>query len=282
MTEPTVGLWHDARHQYYVSYESTGKVGPIPGVTGAIGMKDKPAIAYWRGTTVAKIIGQQLDLYRTMVETGGLDAAVAWAGKLPGYERDKAADTGTLVHVLVESILRKKEVTVEPELVPYAVAFRRFIEESEFTVQSVEQKVANLTDGWGGTYDLFGTDRAGTPTLLDVKTWRSRPIPGKDMYSETAMQLAAYGRGEFVGKANDPRKYRAPRPEAYGVLHLRPDAYDRGYAVWPFDVTDAEYDAFLGLLRVYHWQQTRARKVVGDPLSIRPKPEPSAPTAEAA
>lgn len=271
MTEPTVGLWHDARHRYFLEYPDTGRLGPLPGVTGTIGMKDKPAVAYWRGTTVATIIANDVEFYRKLIETGGKDAAVAWAGKLPGYERDKAADTGTLVHILVESILRKKDVTVEPELVPYALAFRRWAEESAFEVVSVEQKVANLADGWGGTFDIYGLDRNGVLTLLDVKTWRSRPIPGKDMYSETGMQLAAYGRAEFTGRANDPKRYKPPRPEAYGVLHLRPDAYDKGYQVYPFRVTDAEYDAFTGLLRVYRWQQSRAKVVIGEPHIVVPQ-----------
>jgi hypothetical protein len=256
-----VGLWHDRFHRYSGRYADTGAFGPLPGVTGTIGILDKSAVAYWRGTTVASIIADKLDLFAEMVKTGGKDAAVKWAGQLPGFERDKAADTGSLVHILVENIVRKREITVDPDLVPYAIAFRRFLEERKPKIISVEHAVANLTDGWGGTFDLY-VELDGVKTLLDAKTWKRRPEPGSDMYAETALQLAAYGNAEFTGVDGDPKKYAPPRPDAYAVLHLRPELYERGYHVHPFDVTPTEYEVFRALLKGWRWKQDRAKKVI--------------------
>lgn len=265
VSTPTVGLWHDWRHRYFAAYPDIGgRKGPLPGVTGTIGILDKPAVAYWRGTTVASIIADNLEMYRGLIQTGGKDAAVKWAGQLPGYERDKAADTGSLVHVLVEKIMRGHEITVEPDLIPYAIAFRRFLDERKPSVISVEHSVCNLEDGWGGTFDLYA-ELDGVKTLLDAKTWKRRPEPGSDMYAETALQLAAYGHADFTGIAEDPKRYSPPRPEAYAVLHLRPDLYEAGYQVYPFDVTEQEYETFRSLLVAYRWKQERAKQVIGDP-----------------
>lgn len=280
MTEPTVGLWHDARHQYYAAYEDIGKVGPLPGVTGAIGMKDKPAIVGWAKNEVAKAAIANYEMLGQMVGTGGADAAAKWLSAIPGYQRDTAADTGSLVHILVEKILRQQEAEVPPELVPYTAAFRRFLE-TGVKVVAVEKQVANLDVGYGGTLDLL-LDFGHGIELWDVKTWRKRPTPGRDMYAETAMQLAAYSRAGFMGQRNDPKRYRMPPITGHGVLHLRPDAYDAGYQLYPFDITDAEFRAFTGLLEVYRWQRDRATKVIGEPPSLRPQPEPFTPTEQAA
>ena len=263
----TVGLWHDRNHRYFAKYADTAAIGPLPGVTGAIGILDKPAVAYWRGTTVAQIIAKDLDFYRKLIEAGGVDAAVTWAAKLPGYERDKAADKGTLVHVLVEKILRGREVEVDPELVPYAIAFRRFLEERKPTVVSVERQVAHLEHGWGGTLDLL-LDFGDGIELWDVKTWRKRPVAGSDMYSETGLQLGAYSHAKFIGAPDDPKRHRMPQIARCGVLHLRPDAYDAGYSMIQFRVTDREYETFLALLPIVAWKQECAKAIIQEPLPV--------------
>ena len=269
MTVEQIGLWHDARHQYFYHYADKSG-GPIPGVTGAIGVLDKPAVAYWRGTTVATIIAKDVDFYAKLIETGGVDAAVAWAGKLPGYEADKAANTGSLVHILAEKILRRKDVEVEPELGPYALAFRNFIEARQPKVVSVERKVANLTHGYGGTLDLL-LDFGDGIELWDIKTWRKMPLPGKDTYAETGLQLAAYANAEFIGSPGDPKRHRMPKIARTGVLHLRPDLYAKGWQLYPMQATEAEFDAFLACLTAYRWKQSRSRLIVGEPPIVVPK-----------
>lgn len=280
MTTPTVGLWHDRWHRYFAAYPDLGgRKGPLPGVTGTIGILDKPAVAYWRGTTVASIIADNLDMFRSLIQTGGKEAAVSWAGKLPGHERDKAADTGSLVHILSEKILRKQETSVEADLVPYAVALNRAVTELGIDPISLEKQVCNLTDGWGGTFDIYGRllryfgERKG---IVDVKTWKRRPEAGSDMYAETALQLAAYGNAEFTGLPGDPKRYSPPRPDFYAVLHLRPELYEAGYQLYVFDVTEREYEVFQSLLVASRWKTERSKSVIGDPAALRPLEEVAA------
>ena len=269
MTEQ-VGLWHDAQHNYFAKYADTALIGPLPGVTGAIGIMDKPAVAYWRGTTVAQIIARDVQMYAKLIETGGVDAAVAWAAKLPGYERDKAADTGSMVHVMAEKIVRRHEVDVPLELVGYVQALQRFLEEHNPKIITVEFQVANLAVGYGGTGDWLW-DSGDGPELWDTKTWKRYPKVGGDMYAETAMQLAAYSNAEFIGAPGDPKRHRMPKIQRCGVLHLRPDLYEKGYSLIPFDVGPQEFEAFRGLLAAWHWKRERARKVVGEPLRAKEK-----------
>jgi hypothetical protein len=266
----TIGLSRDARHQYYANYADR-QAGPIPGVTGTIGIMDKPAIVGWAKNEVAKAAVGNMTMLAEMLDKGGPDAAVKWLAAIPGYQRDKAADTGSLVHILVEKILRKREVEVPVELVPYAIGFRNFLETRQPAMVSVEQLCARL-DGlpYGGTFD-FIADLDGIRTLVDVKTWRKLPLPGGEMYAETAMQLAAYANAQFIGAEGDPKRHRMPAIAAHAVLHLRPDLYDKGWQLYPFHVTEADYEGFLGLLAAYRWKQTRARLVIGEPRIAVPK-----------
>lgn len=269
MTVEKIGLWHDPQHRYYYHYADKSG-GPLPSVTGVIGILDKPAVAYWRGTTVATIIAKDLDFYGKLIETGGVDAAVAWAGKLPGYEAEKAANTGSLVHILAEKILRQREFELDVELLPYVQAFRNFLDARKPKVVSVERQVANLSLGYAGTLDLL-LDYGDGIELWDLKTWRKLPIVGRDTYAETALQLAGYKHAEFIGSPGDPKRHRMPKITRCGVLHLRPDLYSKGWQTYPYDVTDAEWHAFQACLVAHTWKQTRSKLVIGEPPIVVPK-----------
>lgn len=266
-----VGLWRDDKHRYFMNYADTGPIGPVPGVTGVIGVLDKPAIAFWRGTTVAGIIADRLGLFTEMMTTGGRDSAVKWASGLPDYERDKAADIGSRVHLLADQVQRgaAPDMTADERL--YVDADIRAHREMGIVPISMEKMVGNLTAGWGGTFDEIATVAAmgGRVVMIDRKTWRKRPEPGRDMYAETAMQLAAYSHGEFIGLENDPKRHRMPAIGGHAVLHLRPDLYEKGYALIPIHVTDADYAGFLGLLAAYRWKQSRARVVIGESIQVK-------------
>ena len=168
---------------------------------------------------------------------------------------------GSEVHRWAEQVARGGDPDVPTEHLGYVEAYRRWLVDDTPELVSVEKFVAAPTAGYAGTYDLLAR-LDGRLYLLDIKTWKRAPRVGSDMYAETALQLAAYGYAEFIGLPNDPKRYAMPPLDGFGVLHLRPDLYATGYAVIPFDVTDAEYDAFLAALRIYRWKADRARSVI--------------------
>lgn len=261
----TVGTWHDARHRYFGNYPDLGSFGPLTSVTSAIGMIDKPGIAIWRGQTVARTIADRLPMFTELLETGGRDAAVKWAASLPDFQRDTAADIGSRIHQLTEEVQRggTPEMTAEEAL--YVEADIRAHADLGIRPISLEKIVVNLTEGFAGTFDEIG-ELDGENWMLDRKTWRKRPIPGRDMFAEVGMQTAGYTHGEFVGVPGDPKRYRLPKIHRHGVLHLRPDLYERGYALYPLDVTDADYAGFLGLLAAHKWKQSRSRLLIQEPM----------------
>ena len=113
--------------------------------------------------------------------------------------------------------------------------------------------IANLKEGYAGTLDLI-LEMDGKRWLVDIKTAKE----GKGPYAETGLQLAAYAKGEFIGKPNDPTKYPMPRCQRFAVLALRPG----GYEFVPYAVDGETYAAFLAALRVSTWLQGQSKTII--------------------
>src|SRR3990170_4434209 len=99
-----------------------------------------------------------------------------------------------------------------------------------------------VTHGYAGTLDAIAKI-AGETWLIDYKT-------SKGVYPETALQLAAYGHAEFIGRPGDPTRYAIPPVDQYGVLHLRPE----GYELVPMTVDASTFEAFLSAKRLTEWK----------------------------
>ena len=144
-------------------------------------------------------------------------------------------------------------------------AFRRWLDESGAELISLERQVADLTLGYGGTFDILA-NVDGALTLIDVKTWKRAADAGR-RHVQRNRHAARSLRPRCVH-----RRTRRPEavPDAEGRSVCRPapatgHQYDTGYQVYPFDVTDREFAAFCGLLEVYRWQQERAKLVIREP-----------------
>jgi hypothetical protein len=48
------------------------------------------------------------------------------------------------------------------------------------------------------------------------------------------------------------------------ILHVRPEAYAKGYQLYRLNLTPADTEAFLGALAIYRWAEQRPTK--GDPM----------------
>lgn len=255
----SVGLWRDDAHRYYWNGQRIG-----PGITSVISKIDKsgPLIGWAKGVTADAALNN-LDALRAMVDSDGRAVTKAWLTAHATAESDSAKDLGTKVHLAAEQISRGAVPDLAPEHVPYAIAYQRFLDDWRPEMKSLERYVANDTLGYGGTFDwLAKLDLGEGPkwTLGDNKS-------GKGVYPETRCQLAALGHAEYIGMPNDPKRYPLPKVEQYAVLHLRPDAYSRGYQLYRVTVNDADWRAFQGALAIYQWDEQRPSK--GEPMQVR-------------
>lgn len=252
-----VGLTRNATHQYFWRPSAIEAVaGPIPSVTTIIKLIDKsgPLVGWAKRETAASAV-RNLDALVTMKKEGGADAAINWLKTIPDYVRDRAADRGTAVHSIAEQIIRGGHPEVPEELGPYVAAYYGFLKEWEPKFLAVEQMVYSPKHGYAGTFDCIA-EIAGERWMCDVKT-------STGVYAETALQLAAYGAADFIGKPGDPQKYKVPHVTRFGVIHVVPE----GAELVPYAVDKGTFRAFLQAREVWLWTQGDAKTVVGKALA---------------
>lgn len=249
-----VGLSRDDKHVYGFN-DGTTVTWPLVSVTTVIGVIDKSGpLVGWAKREVANAAVRNLTVLSTMVDASGQESAAKWLGTIPGYQRDTAADIGTRIHALAESISRGNEVVLTEAEQPFIDHYRQFLADWSPTFLAAEEMVCNLTLGYAGTLDAI-VEMGGETWLLDYKT-------SKGTYPETALQLAAYANAEFIGRPLTPRKFRIPPVTRYGVLHLRPESYE----LVPYAVDDTTFAAFRDALSLHRWRDGQSREVVGKPL----------------
>jgi hypothetical protein len=249
-----LGLTRDERHGYRWS-DGTTATDTLPSVTTIISVLDKsgPLIG-WAKRITAEAAVDNRDQMAGWVEMAGRDGAISLLTKAATQKRDKAADVGTRVHALAESVARGVPVELTDEERPFLAAYQRFLEEWQPRYLAAEEMVVSLTHGYGGTFDAI-VEMAGDTWMLDTKT-------SKGCYPETSLQLAAYTFADFIGRPADPKRYSIPPITAYGVLHLRPE----GYEVVPYNVDRFTFGTFLHALSLYEWRETEAKTIMGSPL----------------
>lgn len=213
---PPRGLkFSPASHRYWLD----GK--PVPGVTGTIGVLNKPAIPKWAAGQVAEYVADNPDGIEQLRQMGR-GPMVQALKEIPWQKRDDAGARGNTLHDYAEALLRGDDVDVDDELVPVIESAIRFMEAWQIEPLLIEAPVASREHWYAGTLDLIAkythpaTGHQGT-AIFD---WKS----GKAIYPEFAWQLAAYAYAEFTGLNGDEH----PIPEcdaAFGV-HIRPDDYD--------------------------------------------------------
>jgi hypothetical protein len=262
-TPVKVGLFRTPNHEYYWNGE-----GPLPGVTGVIATLDKSGpLVGWAKRITAEFVVDNLEWVTATAKLVGRQPTVDAIKSKAQSEKDAGASLGSKIHWLIEDVGRGKNPELRPEHRPYVDAYRRWLTEDGFELVSLEKAVINLSVGYGGTFDILAK-RDGELWLIDAKTNKGSTYKGiyTGVYPETALQMAAYSRGEFIAQPGDPKRYRMPTVDRFAVLHLRPDApYEKGFRLIPYDVTDAEFEAFCALLTAYRWVKERSGVVVGDP-----------------
>jgi hypothetical protein len=235
------GLTRTKDHQY------RWNDGPlVAGVTSLVKMLDKsgPLMGWAKRETAASAV-RNIDTLTEMLRVGGPDAAALWLSRIPDYQRDTAADLGVQVHAFADAMAKGAEFEVDAGVLLYAQGYQRWLDAAKPKRMRAEKMVYSER-GYGGTLDLI-CELDGAVTLLDLKT-------GKGVYDEVRLQLAAYANADWIGRPDDPRKYRIPAIERFAVLHLRPELYETGYKLIEFDVGEADLEAFLACLRLHQWR----------------------------
>lgn len=225
-TEVSVGMSRDRWHRYRWMGGT-----PLPGTTGIIRLQESlqgsDSLVNWAAKTA-------VDRYAEVVGTSLDPKAEALAAITT------ARDTGTEVHEALDLFLGGTPIPPTPTTLPYYYGIAEFLYRVKPEIIAREQMVANLTYGFGGTFDLAAVID-GKVSLVDFKTGKGKPSFG--------LQLAAYAAAEFIGKPDDPEQYPVPEFEAYYVLLLRPGELAE---LVPVRVGARETDHFLYLTEVYH------------------------------
>jgi hypothetical protein len=236
-------LSRDPAHHYFWRDE-WGSTLSIPSVTKVVGLLEKQGLAPSAAKIVAGYTTTHLEDVARLVEAVGIVEATKKLAHMPRAEWDAKADLGSRVHTLCELELRGREIRPTDEEAPYIEALRRFIADAHPMPLALEEMVAYEDEAgiaYAGTLDAVLAIN-GTRWLVDFKT-------GKDLWDETALQLAGYAFASFVGRAGELTRYALPGIDAHAVLHLRPE----GYAFMPYRVGREEWMAFMALLDANAW-----------------------------
>lgn len=238
------GLIRTEDHRYFWNKE-----GPFPGITTVQGVLDKSApLMLWAAKQVA--IAAVRDAYKTAwaKQSGTADDDLVKAlARLPEKQRDAAADLGSAVHWYAEQMGLGKAPAMDAAVWPFIRQYQDWRDQWGPEIVHVEYQGVNLTHRYGGTGDLI-VRKAGETWLIDIKSGR--------YYPETALQLVACARLDFIGRPNEQDQTPVPAIDRYGVLDLKPDGWK--VVEYRFDV-EATFAAFASLCSVYHWKQGHKR-----------------------
>lgn len=204
----------------------------------------------WAAEATSAFAVDHLGLLRTLERDEAYDLCVGAMRR----DRDRAANRGTEVHCLAEQIAAGGQPEIPLELRGHVAAYEQFRSDWEPREEIVEQVVLSRRWRYGGTFDLWAKLPTLGPSLIDIKTNRSGP------FAEVALQLAGYAHADFMWADGEER----PMPEirSFAVLWLRADGYD----LFPYEITEREWHAFLNAREMALWTRGRVGQVKGFPM----------------
>lgn len=222
----------------------------VPGVTTVIGILDKPALVNWAAAETAAYADEH---WAELSELRSADRIERLKGARFATNR-RAVVRGTRVHSLGERLAHGEQIDegeITPELRPWVEGYARFLDEWDIETAAAELPVAHSEYRYAGTADLFAWSPRLGHVLLDIKT-------GKSVYSEVALQLAAYryadmGIREQVvtgprgGKRTEWVDAPVPQVDQTLVVHVRED----GTSLVPVKGDEETWEAFLYMLATY-------------------------------
>jgi len=234
---------------------STGQTAPS--VTTVLGILDKPALPRWSALEVARYAVDN----RAAWEQLDPPAAVDLLKRAPWRKTTEAADTGTDLHAVAETLLAGGD---PPDAAPaeWVARFRAFLDTWRPEPLEVEATVWGDVDGlpYGGTCDLLADVPGVGHLVVDLKT-------GRGVYPEVSLQLAAYGYADTILRP-DGSEAEWPQAAAAAVLHV--PATGTGWSLRRVDVGPHARAGFEHARHLFEWRQ------VYGPAAIHPQTGPHA------
>ncbi len=207
----------------------------IPGVTTIIKVLDKPALVGWAARESAAYAIEHWDKLATLPLMERADK-IARAR----FESNRRAIVrGHRIHEFGEKIAHGVPVEVPDEYRVPAEAYARFLDAWDMETIATETPVCHTAYRYAGTFDaVVDSPRLGR-VMIDIKT-------GSGVYSETALQLAAY---RYADMMIDSAGAEVPNLNTVGayVAHVLPDTVD----LVPITQDDRVTGAFLYCLELY-------------------------------
>lgn len=250
-------------------------------VTTILGAVPKDGLKWWAAKSVAEFAVDRSKTWFTMDR----DEAVDWLKREPLRFTNDRANLGTAIHAAAESYVLKQPMRgdfgdEERKAIGYFLEFVDVLAPkwilSEASVFNRSQKYAGTLDAvvdiaYPKLLELAG----GNPFVIPWEDPGDRPLrilldyksggdvaEGKGVYPEVALQLAAYGRAEFVGMPNGSE---VPMPPVDGAAVLHVNA--TGWRFVPVDaMRDDVWRSFLYVREVFRWREVVSKDVLGTPL----------------
>lgn len=240
-----IGLCRDALHRYWWM-----GAGPLVSVTTVGKVLYSYPLERWKLEGVARRAVRDIGIITELAGRGDEEAAI----RLLLDSKDesvKARDRGTAFHAWAEAINEGlPQFPPGDELAGEKVGYLRWTDEAKPKWLAVEAMVASSKYGFGGTLDGVALID-GQTWLIDLKTSKSVADRDGNVWRDYRMQLAAYANAEFVGRPGDPKKYRLPAIERYGIVHVTASSTRLVEAA----VTRADWLAFLQALSLHRWMK---------------------------
>lgn len=194
-------------------------------------------------------------------------------------QRDTAAAIGSDVHseaekLVLEHARESVRLIVDGEqirpwpadLSGYQASFVNWLADFRPVFLASEATIFNRREAYAGTLDcIVRIEIAPDVFLVVIVDYKS----GNYVYPEVGMQLASYGRGEFIGAPDGITELPLPAVDRGAVLHLRPKptkTYPRGYSFRWVSIDDAVYRKFLHAREIYEWLKATSKDVLGDEI----------------
>lgn len=259
MTQPTIKTVRGPGGRWYV-HPATGV--QAPSVTTILSVLDKPALPRWAAKVTAEYAVANRDSWTGLDEAAAVDLLKG----SPWRDSTKAAAAGTDAHTYAEDLLLGRR-SLDDEFSPPGVGdeitnVRDLIATVRPEPLVVEATAWSHKDCYAGTLDgIVLVD--GAVCLIDWKT-------SKDVYPETALQLAAYRYADVL-VAPDGTEIDMPPVDRCLIFHV-PKAGQ--WSVVEVEATPREHLAFTNLRVAFEWQAVISKTVVGQ--KTRPAQTPDA------